>query len=177
MACDFITKGKRAVACLNSVGGVKNLYFAQFADYGMTAASQELSSIGSLDEVFKYEVTGTGAGVTETFTPSADNFTSFISQALNATFAGINAETQNELQLLLKSRTLVFAEDYNGNIKLMGLENGVWGSGGTAVYGSAKGDLNGYTIEFVAEEKEYAPLLTSSAKTALSAAVVNSYID
>lgn len=176
MACDFVTKGKRAVACLNSVGGVKNLYFGLFADYGMTKSAQELTSLGSLDEVFKYEVTGTGNGLTETFTPSAENFTSFVSQALNATFSGIDAATQNELQLLLKNRTLVFAEDYNGNIKLMGMENGVWGSGGTAVYGSAKGDLNGYTIEFIGEEKEFAPLLSSSAKTALQAAVVNSYL-
>lgn len=176
MACDFITKGKKAAACMNSVGGVKNLYFGLFADYGMTVSAQELTSLGSLDEVYKYEVVGTGAGVTETFTPSAENMTSFVAQALNATFAGIDAATQNELQLILKHRSLVFAEDYNGNIKLMGFENGVWGSGGTAVYGSAKGDLNGYTVEFSAEEKDFAPILSSSAKTALTAAVVNSYI-
>lgn len=176
MACDFITKGKKAATCLNTVGGVKNIYFALYADYGMTVANQELTSLGTLDEVFKYEVTGTGAGVTETFTPSAENLTSFISQALNATFQGIDAATQNELQLILKHRSLVFAEDYNGNVKLMGMENGVWGSGGTAVYGSAKGDLNGYTVEFIAEEKDFAPILSSSAKTALTAAVVNSYI-
>lgn len=176
MACDFITKGKRAAACMDTVGGVKNIYFSLFADYGMTVSAQEVTDLGSLDEVYKYEVIGTGAGVTETFTPSAENLTSFVSQKLNATFQGIDADTQNELHLILKHRSLVFAEDYNGNIKLMGFENGVWGSGGTAVYGSAKGDLNGYTVEFSADEKDFAPLLNSGAKTALQAAVVNSYI-
>jgi len=78
--------------------------------------------------------------------------------------------------LLAKSRTLVFEEDYNGNIKLMGLTNGAYGSAGTAVTGAAKGDLSGYTIELTAEEKDYAPFLASAAKTALFAAVEDSYV-
>lgn len=176
MACNYITKGKRAAACADSVGGVKNLYFAIYADYGMTRDGQEVSALGSLDEVFKYELIGTGQGLTETYTPNADNMTAFVAQAFNATFQGIDAETEKELLLILKHKSIVFAEDYNGNVKVMGYENGAMGSGGTAVFGSAKGDLNGYTVEFTAEEKEYAPLLTSSAKTALTAAVVNSYI-
>lgn len=177
MNCEFITKGKKATACMNTVGGVKNLYFAPFGDYGMTKSGMEISNIGTLEEVYKYELTGSGNGLTETYTASMENMTAFISQALNATFAGLDSETQNELQLLLKARTVIFAEDYNGNVKVIGYENGAYGSGGTTVYGAAKGDLNGFTIEFTAEEKDYAPFLSSSAKTALAAAVVNSYID
>jgi hypothetical protein len=47
MACDFITKGKKATACMDSIGGVKNYYFALWGNYGITVASGEVSSLGS----------------------------------------------------------------------------------------------------------------------------------
>ena len=179
MACDFITKGKKATACMDSIGGVKNYYFALWGDYGMTVASGEIQNIGSLDtsqQVFKYEVTGNANSLTETLNPSMENMTAFVTQVTSATFQGLNKDLQVQLSLLAKSRTLVFIEDYNGNIKLMGLTNGAYGSAGTAVTGAAKGDLSGYTIELTAEEKEFAPFLSSAAKSALYSAVEDLYV-
>ena len=105
-----------------------------------------------------------------------ENMTAFVTQVTSATFQGLNKDLQVQLSLLAKSRTLVFIEDYNGNIKLMGLTNGAYGSAGTAVTGAAKGDLNGYTIELTAEEKDYAPFLSSAAKTELYSAVEDVYV-
>ena len=174
MACDFITKGKKATACMNSVGGVKNFYFALWGDYGITVSAGEVSSIGTLaSHIFKYEVTGNANSFTETLNPSMENMTAFVTQVASATFQGLDKDLQVQLSLLAKSRTLVFIEDYNGNIKLMGLTNGAYGSAGTAVTGAAKGDLSGYTIELTAEEKEFAPFLSSGAKTALYAAAAD----
>ena len=177
MACDFITKGKKATACMDSIGGVKNYYFALWADYDITVANGEVSSLRSLtQEVFKYEVTGNANSFTETLNPSMENMTSFVTQVASATFHGLNKDLQVQLSLLAKSRTIVFIEDYNGNIKLMGAFNGAYGSAGTAVTGAAKGDLSGYTIELTAEEKDYAPFLSSAAKAELYVAVENSYV-
>ena len=177
MSCDFITKGKKATACMDSIGGVKNYYFALWRDYDITVAAGEVTSIGtSLDQVFKYEVTGNANSLTETLNPSMENMTAFVTQVASATFQGLNKDLQVQLSLLAKSRTLVFIEDYNGNIKLMGLTNGAYGSAGTAVTGAAKGDLSGYTIELTAEEKDYAPFLASAAKLELYAAIENSYV-
>lgn len=181
MACDFITKGKRATDCMNSIGGVKNYYFALWGDYGITVVNGEVTFIGTLDDseyvhVYKYEVTGNANSLTETLNPSMENMTAFVTQVTSATFQGLNKDLQVQLSLLAKSRTLVFIEDYNGNIKLMGLTNGAYGSAGTAVTGAAKGDLSGYTIELTAEEKDYAPFLASGAKTALYAAVRDNYL-
>ena len=176
MACDFITMGKRATTCMDSVGGVKNYYFALWGDYGITASAGEVSSLGALAQGFKYEVTGNANSLTETLNPSMENMTAFVTQVTSATFQGLNKALQVQLSLLAKSRTLVFIEDYNGNIKLMGLTNGAYGSAGTAVTGAAKGDLSGYTIELTAEEKEFAPFLSSAAKTALYAAVEDVYV-
>ena len=179
MACDFITKGKKATACMNSVGGVKNYYFALWGNYGITVAAGEVSSngsIGAIEHIFKYEVTGNANSFTETLNPSMENMTSFVTQVASATFQGLNKDLQVQLSLLAKSRTLVFEEDYNGNIKLMGLTNGAFGSAGTAVTGATKGDLSGYTIELTAEEKEFAPFLASGAISALKAAVEDLYV-
>lgn len=176
MACDFITKGKKATACMDSVGGVKNYYFALWGDYGITVSAGEVSSIGSLAQVFKYEVTGNANSLTENSNPSMENMTAFVTQVASATFQGLSKDLQVQLSLLAKSRTLVFIEDYNGNIKLMGAFNGAYGSAGTAVTGAAKGDLSGYTIELTAEENNYAPFLTSSAKSELYAAVEDVYV-
>ena len=176
MACDFITKGKKATACMDSIGGVKNYYFALWCD-GIIVTAGEISSLGnSLEQVFKYEVTGNANSLTETLNPSIENMTAFVTQVTSATFQGLNKDLQVQLSLLAKSRTLVFIEDYNGNIKLMGLKNGAYGSAGTAVTGAAKGDLSGYTIELTAEEKDYAPFLSSAAKTELYAAIENSFV-
>ena len=176
MACDFITKGKKATACMNSIGGVKNYYFALWGNYGFTVSAGEVAALGSLEQIFKYEVTGNANSLTETLNPSMENMTAFVTQVASATFQGLNKDLQVQLSLLAKSRTLVFEEDYNGNIKLMGLTNGAYGSAGTAVTGAAKGDLSGYTIELTAEEREFAPFLTTVAKMELYAAVEDVYV-
>ena len=118
MACDFITKGKKATACMNSIGGVKNYYFTLWGDYGITVAAGEVTNLGSIgvDGIFKYEVTGNANSFTETLNPSMENMTAFVTQVASATFQGLNKDLQVQLSLLAKSRTLVFEEDYNGNI-------------------------------------------------------------
>jgi len=78
MACDFITKGKKATACMDSIGGVKNYYFALWGDYGITVATGEVSSLGTLADVFKYEVTGNANSFTETLNPSMENMTNLL---------------------------------------------------------------------------------------------------
>jgi hypothetical protein len=110
MACDFITKGKKATACMNSIGGVKNYYFALWGDYGITVVNGEVLSIGTLANVFKYEVTGNANSLTETLNPSMENMTAFVTQVASATFQGLNKDLQVQLSLLAKSRTLVFKD-------------------------------------------------------------------
>jgi hypothetical protein len=175
MNCDFITKGKK-VGCFEAQGGVKDVYFALFSDYGMSVANQVLTDLGSLATTYKYELEGNVHGLTETPTVSKDNGTFFVTQVMTATFPILGAELQNELNLLMRNRLLVFVADYNGNIKLAGISNGARATNGSAVTGLASADLNGYTIEISAEEKDFAPFLDDSSKTALIATVANSYI-
>ena len=55
----------------------------------------------------------------------------------------------------------IITEDYNGNYKLYGLEAGCYINVDIAS-GSAKGDLNGYTLNITANEPEPAKFVDST---------------
>lgn len=169
MACD-LAKGKKIV-CKDQMGGIKALYFANFNEYGYTIANETLTALGTLAEVFKWELKGTTNTLTQTPNVSRDNGTAFFNQVVSATFPKLDAETQQELKLMMYGRPQVFVEDYNGNIFLCGVENGMEMTAGSIVTGGAGGDLTGYTIELTGTEKLAAPFLNSSMKTALTALV------
>lgn len=174
MSCD-VTKGRK-LPCKDQKAGIKALYFANYDNYAMVVASSVLTSLGTLADVFKWEVKGTGNTLTETANTSRDNGTTFFSQVVAASLTRLDAETQHEMKLLIWGRPLVFIEDYNGNIKLAGLDSGMEATGGTIVTGGASGDLSGFTLEMTGEEKDPAPFLNDGAKTALLALVSNTYI-
>ena len=83
MSC-LISAGK-LLGCRDQRGGIKNLYFANYDDYGYTIAAQELTALGTLAEVFQYEVKATTNALTETGTSSEDNGTFVNAQSLAVT--------------------------------------------------------------------------------------------
>jgi hypothetical protein len=164
MAC-LITKGK-LLGCKDQRGGIKNLYFANYEDYGYVIAAQTLTDLGDLTEVFKYEVKATTNALTETGTSSEDNGTFLNAQSLAVTLPKLGADLQAQIQLICAGRPQVFVEDYNGNIMLIGATNGTM-SNCTKVSGGAGGDLSGYTLTIAAEESNLSPFLNTAAKEAL----------
>ena len=168
MAC-LISAGK-LLGCRDQRGGIKNLYLANYSDYGYTIAAQELTSLGTLAEVFKYEVKATTNALTETGTSSEDNGTFVNAQSLAVTLPKLSADLQAQVQLICAGRPQVFVEDYNGNIMLIGATNGTM-SNCTKVSGGAGADLSGYTLTIAAEESNLSPFLSPAMVTALAALV------
>ena len=167
MACD-ISKG-RLEACKESVGGIKNLYIANFdsAMYGGMAdgASQaptsatfdgEVDTLTSAVDVYKFEVRGDNNTFEEANENSRDNGTSFWTQTGSFVIKRQNNETQTQLKLLSYGRPHIIIEDYNGKFRIAGAQNGVEVSVNTST-GGAMGDLYGYTISF--EGRETLPAL------------------
>lgn len=173
MAC-LITKGK-TLGCKDQRGGVKALYFANYDSYGFTIANHVVTNLGTLDEVFKYEVKATTNALTETGTSSEDNGTFVNAQSLAVTLPKLGADLQAQIQFICAGRPFVFVEDYNGNIMLVGAENGTM-SNCTKVTGGAAGDLSGYTLTVAGEEKNLSPILDSTTKTALLTLVSTSVV-
>jgi hypothetical protein len=168
MSC-LITKGK-LLGCKDQRGGIKNIYFANYDDYAFVIASHAVTSLGTLDEVFKYEVKATTNALTETGTSSQDNGTFLNAQSLAVTLPKLGTDLQAQVQLICLGRPYVFVEDYNGNIVLVGATNGTMANC-TKATGGAGGDLSGYTVTVTAEEGNLSPFLDASTKTALKALV------
>jgi hypothetical protein len=173
MAC-LISKGK-LLGCKDQRGGYKNIYFANYDDYAFVIAAHQVTSLGTLDEVFKYEVKATTNTLTETGTSSQDNGTFLNAQALAVTLPKLGADLQGQVQLICAGRPLVFVEDYNGNIMLVGAANGTMANC-TKVTGGAGADLSGYTLTITGEESNLSPFLDATTKTALAALVSDAVV-
>ena len=157
MACD-LTQGRKE-PCKDVVGGLKAVYFTDFGDYGtVTETDDEITDMTGTFTAFKYELKG-NSSFEQAITSSRENGTTFFDQTLTLTLKKLSKEDNKELKLLAYGRPHVAVEDYNGNVFLMGLENGADVSGGTIVTGTAMGDLSGYTLTLTGMEVKPANFL------------------
>ena len=159
MACD-LTLGRKE-PCKDSVGGLRAIYFTDFGDLGtVTKTDDEITDLSGTFTAFKYELKG-NSSFEQAITANRENGTTFFEQTLNLTFKKLSKEDNKEIKLLAFGRPHVAVEDYNGNVFLMGLENGADVSGGTIVTGAAMGDLSGYTLTLSGMEREPANFIAS----------------
>jgi len=176
MACD-ITRG-RLIDCKDSIGGLKAIFIAKSYSNNVSAVATinatELttagfatwSCCGGTVEVFKYDLVQNLSSLTVTINSDNANGTTFFTQALSVTLQKIDHDMTNELRLMAYSRSQIFVQDSNDNVFLLGIDGGCYVTGGTVVTGTAKGDMNGYTIEWGAEEKNALIQLPASAGAA-----------
>ncbi len=160
MACT-LTKG-RIEPCKDVVGGIKNVYFTDFGDFGTVSqdADDQITDMTGIFTAYKYELKG-NSSFEQTVTSSRENGTTFFEQTLNLTLHKLSKEDNKEIKLLAYGRPHIAVEDYNGNVFVMGLEHGSEVTGGTIVTGAAMGDLSGYTLSFSAQEVKPANFVDS----------------
>jgi len=156
MACDA-TLG-RLIPCKDVVGGIKNIYFINDGDAGISitydsSETDRIDSIGTAVDAFKYELATDGNNFEQSETTSRETGTSFQTQTLSITLKKLTVADHKELKLISYGRPKVIIEDYNQNLFLAGLENGCDVTGGTTVTGSSMGELSGYTLTLEGKEK------------------------
>jgi hypothetical protein len=160
MQCGISTG--RLLACKDNVGGIKNVYFADYGTLGaLTIVDGEITAIAGTPEIFKYEVRGSN-NLEVTVTQSADNGTTFYEQALNVTLQKLDNDTTVALHNLIIGRPHAFVEDNNGKFYSVGVTRGCDTTGGSFATGTAFGDLSGYTLALTASEPFYPYLVASS---------------
>jgi len=173
MSCD-INKGKARLTCKNAVSGFKAIYMANYDDYefvvSSTSAGHLLTDLGTLTEVFRYELKNTGNSYTQTIQSSEDNGTTVYNQSLTFILTKLNAEMEFQVKMMAWGRPQIFVEAQSGQIFLLGKDNGC-NVGGTAGIGGAMDSLNGYTLTAVGMEIDPAYYLNAGAITALKAMV------
>lgn len=169
MACTLTLAG-RGVGCKDALGGIKRIYVGEWEDgIWEDIASGSVAGLSGTNTltVYTYDMTRGSGSLNQTITSDLAAGTVFFDQVCSVTFNKAAAADITEISNLVKGRMAVLVEDNNGNWFVMGHQNGVEVSGGTAQTGTAAGDQNGFTLEFSAQEVAPAPFLalTSGAPT------------
>ena len=156
MACDLASG--IAFPCKDAIGGIKDVYFIALDDAAFGAASAGVvSAITAIQTVYKYELLKNTGSFVQTVNDTMANGGLFYSQALTIQFPKLTSATSTELHNLLQSRVCVIVRDSNNNTHIMGFADGAEVTGGSMTTGTAKGDLQGYELTFLAEEEIPAP--------------------
>ena len=158
MAC-LLTKS-RAEVCKEFVGGIKSIYFINYNDsanlvptYSITAGAEDsIATITGVTTLYKYDLKGANS-FEQTITSSRENGTTFVEQTLTFTIKGLDAVTTKQMKLLAWGRPQVVIRTNANNFFIAGLFNGMDVTTGTISNGTAMGDLNGYTMTLVGNEK------------------------
>jgi DNA-binding transcriptional regulator of glucitol operon len=165
MACN-LTRA-RGIDCKDTMGGLRRLFLvkayannilenANIVETEMLTAgfSAWSSAETNVVTVHQYNLIPNLSSMTVNVNSDNANGTAFFNQTLSVTLQKIDHDSTNELRLMAYSRSQIFVEDSNNNCFLLGVQNGCHVTGGTVVTGAALGDMNGYTIEWGAEEKD-----------------------
>lgn len=155
MSCNLLTQGFEK-ACRDQNGGFKTVYLAS-----KDAIASTTESSGSITEVtmatgsyfHKYELRRNASSFTETYNASEETGTLFHTQEATIVLSRLEASKRNEIYLVGQSDVVMIVEDYNDNLIVLGLDNGLV-LGGSAQSGTARGDLSGYELTFTAEEQK-----------------------
>ena len=152
MAC-LITSGRK-IPCKSAVGGIKNIFFADFGTLGAaTIASGEITAFAGDPDWFQFDIKNTATTMETAITSSRDNGTTFYDTTLSMTLTFQDVATQEQLKLIAVARPHVCVEDYNGNYFVVGLLNGAELNGGSIQTGGTMDSLTGYSgLTFNAQE-------------------------
>lgn len=166
MACD-LTAGF-ALDCKEGVGGIKAIYLQQLVDFQsgvvVDPSTEEINALPAAT-IYQYVLPKHTGNFTEEVQSSVENGTIFYTQTVTATFFKLTAARRKQLELIAKNRLVVFVLDNNNNIWMVGKVDGAEVTAASTSTGTAKGDLNGYTITFTAEEAHKAYRLVSYTST------------
>ena len=161
MACE-LTAGFN-LDCKDTIGGIKAIYLQQHADFLTGISIDGAEEVNGLPTktIYKYICPKHTGSFTEEVASSVENGTIFYTQTVTATFFKLTAPRRKQLDLLGKNRLVVFVQDNNDNIWMVGRMDGAEVTAASTATGVAKGDLNGYTVTFTAEEAHKAYRLES----------------
>ena len=161
MACSLTING-RAFPCKDKIGGIKRVWIKAFESTDWGTITTGVVAAGAAIEVFGFELTKNSGSFQQAVNASMENGTVFYSQVVEMTMPNLDAAGNIDVADLLKGRLTIIVQDVNDNYFAMGSTAGSEASGGSIGTGTAKGDLNGYQLQFTAEEAIPAPFVAAA---------------
>jgi hypothetical protein len=148
MACGALSQDL-VLPCNPSVGGVFSFYVTEYANINTLTISGGTATTFTLKTGTKFWLIPQKKQVgtfTQTYTPNIPNGSAFYNQQADFSFPRLSANVQGVLAQMAINDVIIIVKDNNGNLWLLGSNNGLTMSAGTAVSGKAYGDLNGFTV-------------------------------
>jgi hypothetical protein len=148
--------------CKDGIGGIRKLYLGLWTNIGpsitLDAGNNEIVTDMGSEDIYEFVLPKHTGNFEEVGTYDINNGTGFYVQTINATFHKLSQDRSWLLQEMAKTRLVAVVEDNNGNFFVCGVIDAVEITAMTSATGTAKGDLNGYTITLTGEEKSKAPM-------------------
>lgn len=161
----------RGKACKESISGVRKFFpFNYLADPFTIVAGECTAMNVLLTEAFEYDLMGDGQVLDENMVGDRNNGTRVNTQTITAVLQKIDAATSAELNLVTAATPQAIVLSRDGNYHLVGQTDGIDFTV-VANTGSAKADLNGYTVTGISTELNLSPILDSATVTAFLAIV------
>ena len=172
MACS-LTKGRLDFSCKTLIGGISNIYVAEFAEGNFIASTVSENThkvtIAESVELYQFELLNDGNTFEENNEVAKDAGTSTFTQTGTFVLKGQDDLSQDALKNLSKVRTQVVVEYRDGSMRVAGLDFGAHFTVGTTS-GGAIGDMVGYNVAFTAVSANLAPFIDALGDTVQDAA-------
>lgn len=161
MACE-LTNGF-ALECNDLVGGIKNIYIAQFEDVTLAETDGTTTSITAGtngDKIFKYALEQGVGNFTETIVSSRENGTHHFEQSVTLSLNKMTAVKRNQIKLLAQNKLMIFCElnqksALSRTIIVLGHMHGLTLTGGAVGQsGTAFADRVGHELTFSGNQED-----------------------
>jgi len=158
MACNSSLTLPRTNPCDGQQGGILFVEFCDFntlgaVTYSVTPGEEDvITAFSGSPSWIKYDLNSTANNFVETQNTDADAGTTFYSSVLTLSLKQLDAQTQKELKLMAWGRPHIKITTRNGEIYIMGLNEGCKLGGATASSGGAIGEFTGYGLTLTSNE-------------------------
>lgn len=150
MACSQTLNGYTALDCNPSKGGVKTIYIANYDDVTdisiSTAGTVSAITMDTGKTFHKYVMRRNTASMTSTLNFDETVGVNYVSTDVVIRFNKLDTPQRIEMSALVLAETRVIVEDANGKFWLMGKDEPVVPSAGTAQTGTQKSDGSYYEL-------------------------------
>lgn len=155
MAITCLTTAGFQLECKKGIGGIKALYVTSLAAFRagtntVDPTTEQITALEATLDWFKFELPRSTGSLSQTV--SVENNSVVYTQTIEATFPYMTADRRKQLEIIVRGRHVIIVQDNNDNYWLLGFNDGVEVTAQTSQTGTAKSDLQGSTVTFVAEE-------------------------
>lgn len=168
--CASIALAGITMDCSSSIGGIKRVWLARYADVtDVTVTDNEISAItlASGAKWYEYQFRKNTGSLTSTLNVDDTNGNNYITSELSLVFSRMETVKRLEMSALAVGAVVAVVEDSNGNVWYLGKDDYVSASAGTGETGTAKEDRNAYTITLSTDSTDWPFELTDEAFAAV----------